>query len=152
MLYLLIRIKRFFYPYTISALGNRMTDGSQNRTMSHVSLFLSFLQMLTQYWTPGIDKNHPPFHQSPYRMCCRELWTERYQSFCLSKKAQSELQMVISAVNNSLEEIYAVQTDRKLIFANKEFIHHYGTVGQSSYIFDILSDLTETEWQTNISK
>lgn len=67
-------------------------------------------------------------------------------------KAQSQLQMVISAVNNSLEEIYAVQTDGKLIFANKEFIHHYEITARSSYIFDILPDLTEAEWQENVTE
>lgn len=67
-------------------------------------------------------------------------------------KAQSKLQMVISAVNNSLEEIYAVQTDGKLIFANKEFIHHYEITARSSYIFDILPDLTEAEWQENVTE
>lgn len=62
-------------------------------------------------------------------------------------RAQNQLQMVTSAVNNSLEEIYAVKTDGTLIFANKQFSTHYQLQEDlSSYkIYDILHQSPE-EW------
>lgn len=60
-------------------------------------------------------------------------------------RAQSQLQMVTSAVNNSLEEIYAVKTDGTLIFANKQFSTHYQLKEDlSSYkIYNILHQSQE---------
>lgn len=58
-------------------------------------------------------------------------------------KAQTQLQMITSAVNNSLEEIYAANTEGKLVFANKQFITHYA---QGKEILQCqISDILPTE-------
>lgn len=63
-------------------------------------------------------------------------------------KAQRRLEMVTSAVNNSLEEIYAVRTNGELEFANLQFQKHYKLVREiDTYkIYDVLPGKTKQEW------
>ena len=67
-------------------------------------------------------------------------------------KAQNELQMIKHAVNNSIDEIYAVTLDGALIFANKQFTGHYRIKKQISQytIFDIYPDIDQTNWKEHI--
>lgn len=72
---------------------------------------------------------------------CRNI-TERMQ-------AQTQLQMVTSAVNNSIEEIYAVKTDGSLVFANKRFKNRYQLTGDTPQIkiYELYNDQNEDHWQ-----
>lgn len=64
-------------------------------------------------------------------------------------KAQTQLQMITSAINNSLEEIYAVDPEGTIVFANKQFINHYAGEKEISdcRIFDIVPEKDELTWQ-----
>lgn len=64
-------------------------------------------------------------------------------------KAQNQLQMITSAINNSLEEIYAVDPEGTIVFANKQFINHYAGEKEISdcRIFDIVPEKDELTWQ-----
>lgn len=69
-------------------------------------------------------------------------------------KAQRRLEMITSAVNNSLEEIFAAKTNGNLEFANKQFIKHHQLSSQiQNYkIFHILPGKTENEWKEVVNK
>ncbi len=69
-------------------------------------------------------------------------------------KAQRRLEMVTSAVNNSLEEIYAVRTNGDLEFANIQFQKHYKLPREiNTYkIYNILPGKTEQEWHEFIEQ
>lgn len=69
-------------------------------------------------------------------------------------KAQNELQMITTAVNNSTDEIYAVKKDGTLIFANKQFLNHHNLSGDlTGYkIYDLLSDTSPESWNEQVSK
>lgn len=82
-----------------------------------------------------------PLNDNKHILCiCRNI-TDRV-------KAQNKLEMVTSAVNNSVEEIYAVRTDGTIEFANKQFIKHYDLDrGVHDYkIYDVLPEKDEQTW------
>lgn len=72
---------------------------------------------------------------------CRNI-TDRMQ-------AQTQLQMVTSAVNNSIEEIFAVKTDGSLIFANKRFKNRHQLTGDIPQIkiYELYNDQNEAYWK-----
>ena len=67
---------------------------------------------------------------------------------------QSRLQMVTSAVNNSLEEIYAVHTNGSLVFANKQFINHHCLQGDPTEykIYDIFPHTDDKYWKNYLNQ
>lgn len=69
-------------------------------------------------------------------------------------KIQTQLQMVTSAVNNSVEEIYAVNTDGSLVFANKQFKnhHHIPENLEEIKIYNIYQDQDESQWKTFVQE
>lgn len=67
-------------------------------------------------------------------------------------QTQQKLEMVKSAVNNSIEEIYACTIEGNLIFANAQFYNNYHLSGdiREQKIYDIYPDITRDSWQTQI--
>lgn len=82
-----------------------------------------------------------PLPDKKHILCiCRNI-TDRVE-------AQKQLEMITSAVNNSLEEIYAAKTDGSIIFANKQFINRRQITGNITQhkIYDIYGGQKQTEW------
>lgn len=71
-----------------------------------------------------------------------------------SIKVQNELQMIKLAVDNSLDEIYAVTISGSLLFANKQFTHHYNLDGDiTKYtIRDIYPEIDPERWNKHIQE
>lgn len=71
-----------------------------------------------------------------------------------SVEAQNQLDMIISAVNNSIEEIYATHLDGSLIFANKQFISHYEVEGdiRQYKIFNIHQKVSRQDWEKHVKR
>lgn len=69
-------------------------------------------------------------------------------------KTQDELQMVKSAINNSVEEIYASTIEGNLIFANSQFRKHYSIQGElhAYKIYNIYPDSNKNQWERFISQ
>lgn len=69
-----------------------------------------------------------------------------------SIKVQNELQMIKSAVDNSIDEIYAVDLNGSLIFANKQFVSHYDLDKDITKhtIHDIYPEINTQEWSKHI--
>lgn len=82
-----------------------------------------------------------------YLLCiCRNI-SQRIQ-------AQNQLEMVTSAVNNSVEEIYAVHPDGTLLFANKQFLKNYRLreeIGRYK-IYDIYRECCSAEWESFLKR
>lgn len=68
-------------------------------------------------------------------------------------KAQNELQMIRSAVDNSVDETYAVTLEGRLIFANKQFIskHHLKDEVSNYSIFDVYPEIDNASWNEHIA-
>ena len=69
-------------------------------------------------------------------------------------KIQTQLQMVTSAVNNSVEEIYAVNTNGSFVFANKQFRNHHHITGELEKIkiYHIYQDQDENQWKAFVQE
>lgn len=68
-------------------------------------------------------------------------------------KLQNKLEMITSAVNNSTEEIFAANPEGDMLFANKQFIVHYGlTEDVSQYkIYDIYPETDRIIWEEHVT-
>lgn len=85
-----------------------------------------------------------PLDDSHVLCICRDK-TEAMQT-------QQKLEMVKSAVNNSVEEIYACTIEGNLIFANAQFCNNYHIKGdiRAHKIYEVYPDITRDIWQNHI--
>lgn len=110
--------------------------------------------------TVGIDRHSLPVEGKKHLFENRIIPLDMDHVLCICRdvteamKTQRQLEMVESAVNNSIEEIYACTTDGRLMFANTQFCNSYRLNGNIHRykIYEVYPEINRDAWETHIRK